>query len=108
MPLRRSPIRSRDRPCDRNVPRCFRMAATASSFQYSQLRSKRRIAAAQERGTGNRLDQSSGHRVKKTSNKASVVPRILPRGRHKLDPELVAASQRQRLLEAITELVAEK
>lgn len=40
--------------------------------------------------------------------KASVVPRILPRGRHKLDPELVAASQRQRLLEAITELVAEK
>jgi len=36
------------------------------------------------------------------------VPRILPRGRHKLDPQLVAASQRQRLLEAITELVAEK
>jgi AcrR family transcriptional regulator len=49
-----------------------------------------------------------GSRVKKTSNKAAVVPRILPRGRHKLDPELVAASQRQRLLEAITELVAEK
>jgi AcrR family transcriptional regulator len=49
-------------------------------------------------------------RVKKTadSNKASLVPRILPRGRHKLDPQLVAASQRQRLLEAITELVAEK
>jgi AcrR family transcriptional regulator len=46
--------------------------------------------------------------VKKTSNKASVVPRILPRGRHKLDPQLVAASQRQRLLEAVTELVAEK
>jgi len=36
------------------------------------------------------------------------VPRILPRGRHKLDPQLVAASQRQRLLEAIVELVAEK
>lgn len=35
------------------------------------------------------------------------MPRILPRGRHKLDPELVAASQRQRLLEAVTELVAE-
>jgi AcrR family transcriptional regulator len=46
--------------------------------------------------------------VKKTANKASVVPRILPRGRHKLDPQLVAASQRQRLLEAVTELVAEK
>lgn len=37
-----------------------------------------------------------------------VVPRILPRGRHKLDPQLVAASQRQRLLEAIAELVAER
>jgi AcrR family transcriptional regulator len=48
--------------------------------------------------------------VKKTADspKASLVPRILPRGRHKLDPQLVAASQRQRLLEAITELVAEK
>ncbi len=40
--------------------------------------------------------------------KPNLVPRILPRGRHKLDPELVAASQRQRLLEAIVELVAEK
>jgi AcrR family transcriptional regulator len=47
-------------------------------------------------------------RVKKTPNKANVIPRILPRGRHKLDPQLVAASQRQRLLEAVTELVAEK
>jgi AcrR family transcriptional regulator len=46
--------------------------------------------------------------VKKSSNKAQVVPRILPRGRHKLDPQLVAASQRKRLLEAIIELVAEK
>ena len=48
--------------------------------------------------------------MKKTADspKASLVPRILPRGRHKLDPQLVAASQRQRLLEAITELVAEK
>jgi AcrR family transcriptional regulator len=36
------------------------------------------------------------------------VPRILPRGRHNLDPDLVAASQRQRLLEAMTGLVAEK
>ena len=48
--------------------------------------------------------------MKKTaeSSKASLVPRILPRGRHKLDPQLVAASQRQRLVEAIVELVAEK
>jgi AcrR family transcriptional regulator len=47
-------------------------------------------------------------RVKKPadSSQANVVPRILPRGRHKLDPQLVLASQRQRLLEAITELVA--
>jgi len=42
------------------------------------------------------------------SGKTNLVPRILPRGRHKLDPELVAASQRQRLLEAIVQLVAEK
>jgi AcrR family transcriptional regulator len=46
--------------------------------------------------------------VKKPDSKASLVPRILPRGRHKLDPQVVAASQRQRLLEAITELVAEQ
>jgi AcrR family transcriptional regulator len=46
--------------------------------------------------------------VKKLTNKTTIVPRILPRGRHKLDPDLVAASQRQRLLEAMTELVAEK
>ena len=42
------------------------------------------------------------------SKASSIVPRILPRGRHKLDPQVVAASQRQRLLEAITELVAEE
>jgi AcrR family transcriptional regulator len=46
--------------------------------------------------------------VKKPDAKPNLVPRILPRGRHKLDPQLVAASQRQRLLEAIVELVAEK
>jgi AcrR family transcriptional regulator len=46
--------------------------------------------------------------VKKAANKPTIVPRILPRGRHKLDPKLVAASQRQRLLEAMTTLVAEK
>jgi AcrR family transcriptional regulator len=55
-------------------------------------------------------DPSIGPRVKKPADsiKGIVIPRILPRGRHKLDPQLVAASQRQRLLEAITELVAEK
>jgi len=41
------------------------------------------------------------------SKKSLLVPRVLPRGRHKLDPEVVAASQRLRLLEAIAELVAE-
>lgn len=46
--------------------------------------------------------------MKKTPNKPTIVPRILPRGRHKLDPKLVAASQRHRLLEAMTTLVAEK
>ncbi|HEX4422028.1 MAG TPA: helix-turn-helix domain-containing protein [Kofleriaceae bacterium] len=45
--------------------------------------------------------------MKKTADpKGTLVPRILPRGRHKLDPQVVAASQRLRLLEAITELVA--
>lgn len=42
------------------------------------------------------------------SKKSLLVPRVLPRGRHKLDPEVVAASQRLRLLEAIAELVAER
>jgi AcrR family transcriptional regulator len=41
------------------------------------------------------------------SKKSQLVPRVLPRGRHKLDREVVAASQRQRLLEAMAELVAE-
>jgi AcrR family transcriptional regulator len=36
------------------------------------------------------------------------IPRRLPRGTHGLDPELVAASQRSRLLEAIGQAVAEK
>jgi AcrR family transcriptional regulator len=40
------------------------------------------------------------------SKKSALVPRVLPRGRHKLDPQVVAASQRLRLLEAIAELVA--
>ncbi|HEX7835835.1 MAG TPA: TetR/AcrR family transcriptional regulator [Kofleriaceae bacterium] len=42
------------------------------------------------------------------NGKGTLVPRKLPRGRHGLDPETVAASQRQRLIEAIVELVAEK
>ena len=44
----------------------------------------------------------------KPASQTRVVPRILPRGRHKLAPQLVARSQRERLLEAITELVAEQ
>jgi len=36
------------------------------------------------------------------------IPRRLPRGTHGLDPELVAASQRTRLLEAVGRAVAEK
>jgi len=43
----------------------------------------------------------------RAAKKAGLVPRVLPRGRHKLDPQVVAASQRLRLLEAIAELVAE-
>ncbi|HWU86123.1 MAG TPA: TetR/AcrR family transcriptional regulator [Kofleriaceae bacterium] len=43
----------------------------------------------------------------RASKKSSPIPRVLPRGRHKLDPEVVAASQRLRLLEAIAELVTE-
>lgn len=70
----------------------------------TQLRSKYRVAVPDVVGVVALVDP----RAKKTSNKASVIPRILPRGRHKLDPQLVAASQRQRLIEAITELVAEK
>ena len=47
-------------------------------------------------------------RERAASKKSLSVPRVLPRGRHKLDPEVVAASQRLRLLEAIAELVAER
>ena len=39
---------------------------------------------------------------------ARDIPRRLPRGTHGLDPELVAASQRTRLLEAVGLAVAEK
>lgn len=51
---------------------------------------------------------SKNKKNSKPVSQASVVPRILPRGRHKLAPQLVARSQRERLLEAITELVAEQ
>lgn len=42
------------------------------------------------------------------AEEATEIPRVLPRGRHKLDPQLVAASQRARLLDAMKGLVAEK
>src|SRR5215210_3725078 len=44
------------------------------------------------------------HNVAATPN----IPRRLPRGTHGLDPSLVAASQRTRLLEAVGATVAEK
>jgi AcrR family transcriptional regulator len=44
------------------------------------------------------------HNVAATPN----IPRRLPRGTHGLDPSLVAASQRTRLLEAVGRTVAEK
>ena len=44
------------------------------------------------------------HNVAATPN----IPRRLPRGSHGLDPSLVAASQRTRLLEAVGRTVAEK
>jgi AcrR family transcriptional regulator len=44
------------------------------------------------------------HNVAATPN----IPRRLPRGTHGLDPSLVAASQRTRLLEAVGRAVAEK
>jgi AcrR family transcriptional regulator len=51
---------------------------------------------------------TADHRVKERASKKSLlVPRVLPRGRHNLDPQVVAASQRQRLLDAMAELVAE-
>jgi AcrR family transcriptional regulator len=39
---------------------------------------------------------------------SSEIPRKLPRGTHGLDPSLVAASQRTRLLEAVGRVVADK
>src|SRR3954452_10576107 len=44
------------------------------------------------------------HKVEATPD----IPRRLPRGTHGLDPSLVAASQRTRLLEAVGRAVAEK
>jgi AcrR family transcriptional regulator len=43
-----------------------------------------------------------------TAPEAPAVPRRLPRGTHGLDPSLVAASQRTRLLEAVGRTVADK
>jgi AcrR family transcriptional regulator len=46
--------------------------------------------------------------VHKVTPEAADIPRRLPRGTHGLDPELVAASQRTRLLEAVGRAVADK
>jgi AcrR family transcriptional regulator len=39
---------------------------------------------------------------------SSQIPRVLPRGRHKLDDSVVEASQRMRLIEAMTEICGER
>ena len=46
--------------------------------------------------------------VHKPASRHPNIPRRLPRGTHGLDPSLVAASQRTRLLEAVGRAVAEK
>ncbi|MDR3418470.1 MAG: helix-turn-helix domain containing protein [Nevskia sp.] len=46
--------------------------------------------------------------MKEPAAKGRHIPRNLPRGRHGLSRELVQASQRMRLLDAIAELTAEK
>ncbi len=46
--------------------------------------------------------------MKKSSDIASEIPRVLPRGTHKLSRDVVVASQRERMLDAITELSAAK
>jgi AcrR family transcriptional regulator len=48
------------------------------------------------------------HNVDSAAEIPSEIPRRLPRGTHGLDPSLVAASQRTRLLEAVGRAVAEK
>ncbi|MGW4561746.1 TetR/AcrR family transcriptional regulator [Streptomyces sp. NPDC004561] len=42
-----------------------------------------------------------------SADHSSVPPRALPRGPHRLEPELIAASQRARLLDAMAESVAD-
>ncbi len=67
-------------------------------------------AGGGERPPAGRGTASAVDRVKEraASRKSLLIPRVLPRGRHKLDPEVVAASQRLRLLEAMAELVADR
>jgi AcrR family transcriptional regulator len=43
-----------------------------------------------------------------TGSADEMIPRILPRGRHTLDDSVVSASQRLRLIDAMTELCAEQ
>lgn len=51
---------------------------------------------------------SKSETVKVTDPPDISIPRTLPRGRHTLDGSVVKASQRLRLIEAITEVCAEK
>lgn len=43
-----------------------------------------------------------------TPEEQAAIPRVLPRGRHGLDSSVVQASQRMRLIEAMTEVAGEK
>lgn len=43
-----------------------------------------------------------------TPEESAAIPRVLPRGRHGLDSSVVQASQRMRLIEAMTDVAAEK
>ena len=48
------------------------------------------------------------NRMNKRNHKTAEIPRVLPRGTHKLSRDVVVASQRERMLDAITELCAMK
>lgn len=61
-------------------------------------------ARNQERRGGTAIDRRTGER----RGRSAWVGEPLPRGRHKLDPGVVRASQRERLIRAILETVAEQ
>ena len=61
-------------------------------------------ARKQERRGGTAIDRRTGER----RGRSAWVGEPLPRGRHKLDPDVVRASQRERLIRAILETVAEQ